>query len=96
MNFDTFFSERDRMNAIDAAKAMVFLPENCYFVEEPKPEIDFYLNDHKEIMAKVIISYKNDITEIITDKPFTLKFHEKGLKQTWEYIDTNIKDSWLL
>ena len=42
MNFDTFFSERDRMNAIDAAKAMVFLPENCYFVEEPKPEINFY------------------------------------------------------
>ena len=59
MDFDVFFSKKDKQDAVNAAKAMVFLPENCYFVEDPPPEIYFFLNDKKEIMAKIIVSYKN-------------------------------------
>ncbi len=96
MDFDVFFSKKDKQDAVNAARAMVFLPENCYFVEDPPPEIYFFLNDKKEIMAKIIVSYKNHVTESIVDKPLTLKFHEKGLKQSWEFINIGQQDSWLV
>ena len=34
MDFDVFFSKKDKLDAVNAAKAMIFLPENCYFIED--------------------------------------------------------------
>ena len=96
MNFDVFFSAKDRTEAIDTAKQMVFLPENCYFLENTTPSISFYQNHDNEIFAKVIVSYQNCVTELITDKPFTLKFHDNGVHQFWEYIDAGTKETWLM
>ena len=47
-------------------------------------------------MAKIIISYKNHVTASIVDKPLTLRFHEKGLKQSWEFINIGQQDNWLI
>ena len=96
MNFDVFFSDKDRHEAIDTAKQMVFLPENCYFLENQSPTINFYQNNDHEIFAKVVVSYQNCVTELITDKPFTLKFHDNGVHQFWEYVDNGSKENWLL
>jgi NAD-specific glutamate dehydrogenase len=96
MNFDVFFSDQDRLLAIDTAKQMVFLPENCYFLENAAPNISFYQNHAHEIFAKVIVSYQNCVTEDITEKTFTLKFHDHGAHPSWEYTDNGLKDSWIV
>lgn len=96
MNFDVFFSEKDRLEAVNTAKQMVFLPDNCYFIENQPLNINFYQNENHEIFAQVIVAFQNHVTELITEQTLILKFQDRGLRSAWEYVDSQTKKTWLV